>query len=456
MCTANVLGQTGTFVDRQLAGDLRMLTYNPYFDNIFPDVSTTNAAKFDRMVTAVRPDIINLQEINRSASDVANLLNNIAPLPDGGHWNAFQGRDNVIATPYPLFETRSNPFPAGERSLAMARVDLPDNAYARDFYIMNNHYACCDGNDPSRQQQSDSLVNWMRDARTVGEFIDLPGHTPMAVLGDLNIVGGPQPLQTVITGDIINQGTYGPDSPPDWDGSPLFDARPLHNVLGPADYTWRDDSSVFDPGRLDYVLFTDSVLDLPHSYVLNTRDMTTSELAATGLQADDVLLNPAINRFDHLPLVTDFRVATIQQIGDLSGNGQLDPADLAVLQQNVVAGSNQLRYDINGDRAVDRINVDYWITDVFGTLLGDANLDRVVDGSDFIDWNANKFGAADWFGGDFNSDGAADGQDFIIWNGNKFMSADARAVPEPAGWVMAIALFALGLARGHRISDFAG
>ncbi len=434
---------TGTFVDRQLPSDLRILTYNPLWNQIFPDESGINAAKFERILHGTQPDVINLQETTRSASAVANLLNQIAPLPGGTPWSAHQGNDNIIASRFPILDTSVNTVPAGERDLAIGRVDLPDDAYVRDFYIMNNHYACCDGGEAGRQRQSDAMVNWMRDAKSLGGSIDLPGHTAMAVLGDLNIVGGPQPLQTVITGNVIDERTYGADSPPDWDGSDLFDARPLHNVVGPEDYTWRDDSSVFNPGRLDYVIFSDSVLSMPHSYVLNTREMSPMELAATGLQADDVVLEPTRNRFDHLPLITDFRMASIEEIGDLSGNGQLDEDDLRELQQHVVAETDQLRFDMNGDRLVDANDVDFWITEIFGTLQGDANLDLAVDGSDFLAWNAAKFSSTDWFGGDFNSDGVADGSDLLIWNSHKFMSANRVAnVPEPEFTM----LLSLGLA----------
>ena len=46
--------------------------------------------------------------------------------------------------------------------------------------------------------------------------------------------------------------------------------------------------------------------------------------------------------------------------------------------------------------------------------LGDADIDGVVDGQDFIAWNAAKF-TSDllWSKGDFNADGFVDGQDFI-------------------------------------------
>ena len=81
---------------------------------------------------------------------------------------------------------------------------------------------------------------------------------------------------------------------------------------------------------------------------------------------------------------------------------------------------------------------------------GDANLDGVVDGLDFIEWNTDKFTAnAEWCAGDFNADGFIDGLDFIIWNDNKFMSSsDRSAVPEPATHVIAVLAGLLGSSQG--------
>ncbi len=78
-------------------------------------------------------------------------------------------------------------------------------------------------------------------------------------------------------------------------------------------------------------------------------------------------------------------------------------------------------------------------------LPGDANLDGVVDTSDFNVWNANKFttGSVGWSNADFNGDGVVDTSDFNIWNSNKFTSVDAaRLVPEPDGlpWLAAFLL----------------
>ena len=62
----------------------------------------------------------------------------------------------------------------------------------------------------------------------------------------------------------------------------------------------------------------------------------------------------------------------------------------------------------------------------------DANLDGIVDGADFLVWNAHKFTSRSyWSHGDFNADGAVDGQDFLIWNQQKF----APVAPQLGAWM---------------------
>ncbi len=111
--------------------------------------------------------------------------------------------------------------------------------------------------------------------------------------------------------------------------------------------------------------------------------------------------------------------------GDFDGDGDLDLADVDALSTAIATGSGNLLYDVTGDGQLTLADLQYWVLDIKGTLLGDSNLDYVVDGQDFINWNSHKFSANHlWSQGDFNADGFVDGQDFIIWNNNKFMSAD--------------------------------
>jgi hypothetical protein len=122
---------------------------------------------------------------------------------------------------------------------------------------------------------------------------------------------------------------------------------------------------------------------------------------------------------------------------DFNDDGVIDGLDIDLLQANIVIGpTDPATFDLNGDGSVSIADRDQWLAQAGAAnlpsgnpyLLGDANLDGVVDGQDFIAWNANKFSSSsDWTKGDFNADGVVDGQDFIAWNVNKFQSADLTA-----------------------------
>jgi endonuclease/exonuclease/phosphatase family metal-dependent hydrolase len=370
LATVNARAQTGTFIDRLLPTDLRMVSYNVLWDSIFPDRDATKAAKFSRVVNALNPDILNLQEIGdpftqgwtpKTGVDVRNLLNNIVPLSGGASWNVYMGGDAVIASKYPLSLTRNNTSPTGDKPQAMALVDLPNDQFPTDFYIINSHFKCCntEGNeDERRQRQSDSIVNWFRDAKTPGGFINLPPGTPFALVGDLNTVGSASVLNTVVTGNIVNEGIYGSDSPPDWDGTSLTDAHPLHNNTGTDFYTYRSGNT---KNLLDYVIYSDSALDVGRKFVLNTYDMTSTQRTAAGLQRFDTAQGSSSTWFDHLPVVVDFRIFDFSE-SDFNYSRTVDATDLATWQSNYGLASGATR------------------------AQGDANADGQINGRDFLTW----------------------------------------------------------------------
>jgi len=76
-------------------------------------------------------------------------------------------------------------------------------------------------------------------------------------------------------------------------------------------------------------------------------------------------------------------------------------------------------------------------------LEGDANLDKAVDGLDYVAWSNNYNQAAVWETGDFNDDQFADGLDYVVWSNNygaTLPAAPGAAVPDPA----TMALLAVG------------
>ena len=109
--------------------------------------------------------------------------------------------------------------------------------------------------------------------------------------------------------------------------------------------------------------------------------------------------------------------------GDFDGNGNLDMADVDALNSAIAIGSTNLLYDVNGDGQLSLADLRYWVVDLKQTLMGDSNLDYVVDGQDYIRWNISKFTPTNlWSQGNFNADTVVDGQDYITWNINKFMT----------------------------------
>ena len=306
---------TGTFLDRPDSTAARLVTFNVFWDSIFDRVNPERAAGFARLAGALDPDIWAFQEVgsitqgipSSTAAELKTLLDTVQPTAGG--WHVSKAGSLAIASRWSLTLQVTNISPAGERRVMAALVDLPDDAFATDLYVINSHYRCCGGtaNDPARQQNSDAIINWIGQAKTPGGNVELPLNTAMTVLGDFNIVGGLQPLDTLLTGEIQDTGRYGPSEAPDWDGTSnaLLDAR--HNALpsGPL-WTWRDDTSMFEPGRLDYITYTDSVMSPVHAFVLNTAIMTSEELLATGLQPFDAILDGDTGNYDHLPIVMDF------------------------------------------------------------------------------------------------------------------------------------------------------
>ena len=179
------------------------------------------------------------------------------------------------------------------------------------------------------------------------------------------------------------------------------------------------------------------------------------QLSADGYETSElttvVLSTPSIpfeveQQFD---MWLQSQVDTITLAGDFDDNGEYELADIDALVASIASGADDPVFDLTGDGVTDRDDLDFWreiagvaLNDSLGpVLVGDADLNGVVDGQDFIAWNNNKFTSlASWSGGDFNADGLVDGQDFVAWNTSKFQAADAIAtVPEPAGSVIALA-----------------
>ncbi len=347
-----VHADNGNFLARKSPQDVRVLTYNINWDSIFPANDPHNhrfrehdrSEAFVRILKAVNADVVCLQEIGerRPAGDVLRILEQAVPAPAGREWYIYKAADDVIASIYPLRMPAGDTAPPTNRGLAMALVDLPDQMHRRDLYVIDTHFKAAGGtkNIARRQQEADAIVHWIADARQTGGRIDLPHLTPIVILGDMNAYDtDPQHhVTTLVTGDIADERRYGPDIAPDWDSTAMTDALPHHNAGLPEVYTWRDDTGQYNPGPLDRVIYTDSVLRIANAFVLDTSKMAPEELQNAGLEAGDVALNAATGLFDHLPVVVDFIIPP-PATGDADGDGRVGLTDFAVFEECAASAS---------------------------------------------------------------------------------------------------------------------
>ncbi len=285
-----------TPLDMQGTGQVRVASYNIQGDGLF-DTNSTHQAALQRIFSTINAQVWVICEVwSHTAADVQQVVEGYLPSGPGETWNAVKlDSGNVIVTRFPILSSWE--VSPGDRITA-ALLD-PRPVWDTDLLIIAHHWSCCTA-DNNRQRQADATVAFLRDAMTPGGTLDLAPGTPVVMAGDFNLVGWRQQLDTVVTGNIQDQGTYGSPFAPDWGSGDLSYSLARHPDARVV-YTWNRDTSSFYPGMLDYLFYTSSVIHLASGYVLDTRTMSSSTLSAYGLNPNDTT-----DASDHAPRVGDF------------------------------------------------------------------------------------------------------------------------------------------------------
>ena len=280
----------------QLAKDasteFRFVSYNVLRDNIFkPSVQND----FRRLMQAVDADVYCFQEIyDNDENDLLDLMLDLDILDNTLNWYAAKkGPDLIMISRYPIVFDQA----IGNNSIQVVDVD------GQDVFIVNTHLPCCE-NDLGREIEIDQILQYIRRAKDNTVGYNLEENTPIIICGDMNLVGQSSQLEALIEGDIFDNSFFGPDVTMDWDGSSLEDLTAPTTGF-PAAFTWYSPFSSFFPGRLDFVLFTDSRLEVLNSFVLNSQGLDQSE--QTQYQ---ILDGASLNASDHMPVVADFKIKT--------------------------------------------------------------------------------------------------------------------------------------------------
>lgn len=273
--------------------DVRVLSYNVLKDNLF---NSSLRQPYKRIFQSIEPDIIGLCEIyDNSSSQTASLIESFLPSSGGKKWyHAEVNPDIRVVSRYPIVNSRSID---GNGAF---HIDMGD----KQLLFIVAHLPCCD-NETGRQAEIDKIMAFVRSVKFGISPFQIPLNAPIIIVGDMNLVGLRQQVNTLLTGDIINNNNFGPDFKPDWDNSDFEDAKPGTTEL-PFTFTWYNDFGSYSAGRLDYIIYTGSRMSLSNCFALWSPVLPTDKLLSTGLQKYDVP-----NASDHLPIVADF---------DLSGN----------------------------------------------------------------------------------------------------------------------------------------
>ncbi|HQV39408.1 MAG: hypothetical protein IPO60_16840 [Flavobacteriales bacterium] len=278
---------------KAVASYVRITAWNVLADGI------TDAAlqgQYQRMLSAMSPDIIGFSEcVSSTAAQVKTRLDSWLPIGGSGWYTTKDDYDMVIASRWPILQT----WPGLTRQYA-ALID-PPSTYSTDLLFTAAHLHCCTA-DANRQNEADEYVQFVQDAKSPGGNITLPYGTPMVYAGDLNSVGYAQQLITLLTGDIQNNATYGPDGAMDWDGTNDASTHALQTDARMG-YTWRSNTSSYPSGLLDHMLYTDAAATLAKSFILRTEVMPPATLSALGLNSND-----ASTASDHFAVTSDFIV----------------------------------------------------------------------------------------------------------------------------------------------------
>lgn len=286
------------------AGNLRLATWNIHADGLYnPDLQPA----FLRVLSAAHPAVLCLQEVYKhTPEETASLLESCLPSGSGESWHFAANQDCQVISRYPILAS----WPLDGNTVVLLDTS---SILGNPILVICAHLPCCT-NDAGRQREVDHLLAFIRDGRESGGTESIPPNAPIVILGDMNFVGSPRPLQSLLSGVIADHDASGPDFHPDWDGTALRDLISRQTEVRQA-WTWFDPTTTYWPGRLDLVIYTDSVLEPGNHFLVDTREMSPDSLAAHGLQAGDSAVS------DHLIHVADFHPAPSGQGGGGSDSG---------------------------------------------------------------------------------------------------------------------------------------
>ena len=268
-------------------GSFRLMCWNVWNGSILkkPDL-------YAKMLMALNPDIVLFEELKEDSAPalerfLAERLSHI-----GDTWKILFGKGGgpsrcAIASRLPIEPVASLewiPYPKRlDRTVKVVGgvVDVG----GRRVLVAPIHLKCCgsvDSWEDERRREEVRLING-----AIVEAMNATSFDAVVVGGDLNLVGGRQPI-TLLGAKL------------DLDQSDLAILDAYH-LRGDENATWASNRERFVPGRLDYLQYSDSVITAANAFVFDTADLSDAWLSSCSLTQGS-----SMEASDHLPVVADF------------------------------------------------------------------------------------------------------------------------------------------------------
>jgi hypothetical protein len=188
------------------------------------------------------------------------------------------------------------------------------------------------------------------------------------------------------------------------------------------------------------------------------------DMNANGVYQTNEIMGAGALAFNQLLYSQD---ASFHAAADVDGDGRITNLDLFELGDELSAGgasaaaaalyasfgpANWLM-DLNVDGVIDLADVTTLVDDLVRTSRADFNLDRRVDGADYLIWQRGLVAAPGQFQtGDATLNGVVDATDLAEWQSDYGMvapiaAAAAGTVPEPAAGALIGVAVAVAVAR---------
>jgi hypothetical protein len=210
--------------------------------------------------------------------------------------------------------------------------------------------------------------------------------------------------------------------------------------------------------------------DSTHAHELSLASGATATLAGPVLEVDSLSNLGTINLLNN-KLLINYGSGTdpIASIAAWIKNGFYNLAGPQIISTDIAAddAASGLSYGIGYADSADAgnpANLPSGTIEVMFTLLGDANLDGIVNSEDFTPFSQHLGQSGSWDAGDFNYDGTVNAEDFTLFSHNLGQSATLAGgaliqanglslanVPEPMSAGL-IAMAGLGILRRKRRS----